>query len=261
METVTLVEVLDRRGHVQQTLRITADGPLRIAGPVRAAHAPGNALWRYLVRHRTVLAVAGLLLCFAFAAFLQWTYAPVQLAQRVVIAELVTVALLAIWVGAWALVSRLTVGAWQVRVHLAIAAICVALWAWGYALHAVLAFALQWRWLGPFMTALAALVAFVAAYLHLRTATHLPRLLALLLAAVVPPLLGGVWWLVDLQMDPRTVSRVQHGPNPYLPGLRLAPAMDVGDYLSDMAELKRNANRNRQQSLLESPILDVEPSE
>lgn len=257
METVTLVEVLDRRGHVQQQLRITADGPLRIAGPQRAPTAHEGRLWRHLVRHRTALAVAGLLLCFAFAAFLQWTYAPEQLAQRVVIAELLTVAILAIWVGAWALVSRLTVGAWQVRVHLAIAAICVALWVWGYALHALLAFALQWRWLAPLMVALAAAVAFAAAYLHLRNATHFPRLAALLLAAVVPPLLGGVWWLVDLQVDPRTVSRVQQGPAPYLPALRLAPTVDAGDYMSDLSDLKRDANRNRQQSLLANPILDA----
>ena len=52
-----------------------------------------------LRRHRTVLAVAGLALCLAFAAFMQWSYAPDRLAPRVLIAELVALAGLAVWVG------------------------------------------------------------------------------------------------------------------------------------------------------------------
>jgi hypothetical protein len=262
METVTLVEVLDAHGQVKQRLRVTADGELRVAGPAHETLVQGRRFSRHLLlRYRTALAVAGMLLCLAFAAFLQWTYAPAQLAERVVIAELLAVAVLALWVGAWALVSRLTVGAWQVRMHLAIAAICVALWVWGYCLYSLAAFALQWRWLAPVMIALAALVAFAAAYLHLRNATRFHRLVALLLAALVPPLLGGVWWLIDLQVDPRTVNRIELGPDPYLPALRMAPSVDAGDYLSDLSELKRDANRNRQESLLESPILDAEEVE
>src|SRR5262249_33496561 len=66
-----------------------------------------------LRRYRTPLALLGLLLCFAFAAFLQWTYAPEQLAERILIAELIVVAALALWIAAWCLVSRLTAGAWQ----------------------------------------------------------------------------------------------------------------------------------------------------
>ncbi len=50
-----------------------------------------------LLRHRTVLAACGLLLCFTFAAFLQWTHAPEQLAQSILLAELAAVAGLAIW--------------------------------------------------------------------------------------------------------------------------------------------------------------------
>jgi hypothetical protein len=253
-----LVDATDGRLITAGELRI-GRSRVRVRTTEQEALAPERLFRRdRLLRHRTMLAVGGLLLCFTFAAFLQWSYAPAQLAQRVVIAELLAVAVLAVWVGAWALVSRLTVGAWQVRVHLAIAAICVALWVWGYCLYALAAFALQWRWLGAAMAVLAAVVAYVAAYLHLRNATMFHRLAALLLAALVPPLLGGVWWLVDLQVDPRSVNRVEQGPNPYLPALRLAPSVDAGDYLSDLSALKRDANRNRQASLLESPILDAE---
>jgi hypothetical protein len=229
---------------------------------VRTAEAPlepERSLRRdNLQRQRTPLAICGLLLCFAFAAFLQWTYAPEQLAQRVVITELGVVAALAVWVGAWSLVSRLTVGAWKVRVQLAIAAFCVGLWAWGFWLYSLAAFALQWRWLAPLMIVLAGVVAFFAAYLHLRHATHFQRLAALCLAVLAPLLCGGVWWLVDLQIDPRNVNRVELGPRVAPPWLRLAPSMDQADYLIDIAALKRDANRNRQQSLLENPVLDAE---
>jgi hypothetical protein len=34
--------------------------------------------------------------------------------------------------------------------------------------------------------------------------------------------------------------------------------VDLNDYLTDVASLKRDASRNRQQSLLENPVLDAE---
>jgi hypothetical protein len=244
--------------------RIIAGGELLIGRTVvrvRTAETPLPPERRFrrdlLRRYRSLLALAGLLLCLAFAAFLQWTYDPEQLAQRILVAELLVVAGLTLWVGAWALVSRLTVGAWQVRVHLAIATCCVAMWLWGYWLYALGAFALQWSWLGTVMAGLAGLVALLAAYLHVRNATTFQRVVAVLLAALAPLLGGGVWWLVDLQVDPRSVNHVEGGADIFPPSLRLAPSVDAGDYLGDMAALKRSANRNRQQSLLESPIFDV----
>jgi hypothetical protein len=245
--------------------RIVAVGELRIGRTrlrVRTAEAPLAPERQFrrdlLRRHRTALAVSGLLLCCVFAAFLQWTLAPEHLAQRMLIAELVALAGLAIWVGAWSLVARLTVGAWRVRIHLAIAAICVGLWVWGYWLHGLAAFALQWRWLGSFMAVLAGVVALCASWLHLQHATNFRRAASIPLAVVAALLCCGVWWLLDLQLDPRTVNRVQLGTRIYPPALRVAPSMDAADYLADVAGLKREANRIRQQSLLENPILDVE---
>jgi hypothetical protein len=237
-----------RIGHTRLRLR-TGEAPV----------APERQIRRdVLRRHRTALAVTGLLLCALFAAFLQWTLAPEQLAARVLVAEFVALAGLALWVGAWALVSRLTVGAWRVRVHLAVAAICVGLWVWGYWLHGVATFALQWRGLGPVMAGLAGIVAMVATWQHLRHATNLTRLPSIGLAVLAALLCYGAWWLVELQLDPRTANRVQLGPRIYPPALRVAPSMDAGDYFADVAGLKREANRNRQQSLLENPILDVQ---
>lgn len=222
-----------------------------------ASMQPERAFRRDLLRrHRTALAVVGLLLCLAFAAFLQWTEAPERLAPRILIAELAALCVLAGWVGAWALVSRLTVGAWQLRMHLAIAAFCLGLWAWGHWLYTLADFALQWRAFGAVMAAAAAAVAMAAAYLHLRYATHLRRSASLMLAFLAPLICGGVWWLADLQLNPRTVNRVSLGARVYPAAPRLAPSTDLGDYLTDIVALKREANRNRQESLLETPIFD-----
>jgi hypothetical protein len=234
-------------GHTRLRVR-TGRAPLAAERPLRRD---------FLLRNRTLLAVAGLALCFAFAAFQQWTYAPERLAQRVLIAVLAVMVALAPWIGAWSLVSRLATGAWRVRIHLAIAACCVALWLWGYWLHSLLAFAFQWRWLAPVMVAMAGVIAFGAAWLHLRQATTFRHLAAMLLALLAPLVGGGAWWLVDLQLDPRTVNRMENGPRVFPPSLRVAPSMDLADYLNDVAKLKREANIGRQQSLLESPVLDT----
>jgi hypothetical protein len=243
--------------------RLIAGGELLVGRTlvrVRTAEAPlpPEKLFRrdILRRHRVPLAAAGMVLWIGFAAFIAWAQAPEQVAQDIVVAVLLAITALALWTGTWSLVSRLTVGGWQLAIHLALAGICLALWGWGYWLYTLAAFAFQWRMLGPVTVALAGVVAFVVAWRHLRYATHLPRAAALTLAVLAPVLCGGVWWLVDLQLDQRTVNRVVQGARIHPPSVRVAPSMDLGDYLTDVAELKREANRNRQQSLLESPVLD-----
>jgi hypothetical protein len=144
------------------------------------------------------------------------------------------------------------------RIHLALAALCVALWGWGFWFYTLAAFALQWRWLGPATVALAAAVAFLAAWRHLRYATHFRRPAAMALALLAPLLGGGLWWLVDLQVDPRTVNRIEQGARIQPPSVRIVASEDLGDFLTDASELKREANRNRQRSLLAAPILDEE---
>jgi FHA domain len=250
------IEALDGQIIASGELRI---GRTRVQVRTLEASLPPERLFRrdLLQRRRTLLAVLGMLMCLAFAAFLQWSDAPEHLAPRVLIAELAALCGLAVWVGLWSLVSRLTVGAWQVRIHLAIAACCVGLWVWGYWLYSLGAYALQWSWLSIVLVSAAAGVALAAAYLHLRNATHLQRPASLMLAMLAPLICSGVWWLVDLQIDPRTVNRVTLGPKVYPSLLRLAPSTDVDDYLSDVSALKRAANRGRQQSLLETPIFDA----
>jgi hypothetical protein len=235
-------------GRTRVRLR-TADEPL----------APERLFRRdALRRHRTLLAIGGVALCLLFAAFMAWTRVPERTGQGMLLAVLLAIVVLAVWAGSWTLVSRLTVGSWQLRIHVALAAICLALWGWGFWLYTLAAFAFQWRWLGACAAVLAAVVSFVIAWCQLLYATRLRGAAALLLAVLAPLLGGGLWWLADLQIDPRTVNRVEQGARILPPSVRVAPSMDLGDYLNDAATLKREANRNRQQSLLEAPILDEE---
>lgn len=233
-------------------------GRTRVRVRTAGQQLPPERLFRRdpLQRHRNSVVITGVLLCLAFAVFMAWIRSPGQVLQGALMAVLLAVVALGIWAGTWALVSRLTVGGWQLRLHLALAAVCLALWSWGYWLYTLGAFALQWRHLGVVMSALAAVVAYVIAWRHLHYATRLGRAAILSLAVLVPVLGGGLWWLIDMQLDPRTVNRVVQGPRIHPPGVRAAASMDLGDYLADVAELKREANAARQRSLLESPVLD-----
>jgi hypothetical protein len=218
---------------------------------------PERAFRRDLLRrYRTVLATGGLLLCLAFAVLSQWLAAPGLAAPRMLIAVLVTLAVLGVWVGFWSLVARLGIGSWQIRIHLSIAAIFVALCAWGYALQQALAYMLQWPGVPLVFILCGALLALVAAWLHLRNATTYSQPVAVVLASLAPVLLGGVLWLVDLQLHPRSVNRIEGGPDVYPSLARFSPTMELADFLSDGESLKRAANRNRQASLLETPLVD-----
>jgi len=219
--------------------------------------APERAFRRDLLRrHRTAFASMGLVLCLAFAVLSQWLAAPGSAAPRVMIAVLVTVAVLGIWVGFWSLVARLGIGEWQIRMHLSIAAIFIAICAWGYALLQLLSYMLQWPGLAGVFLLAGALLALATAWLHLRNATTYSSTAALALGALAPLLLGGVLWLLDLQLHPSTVNRIDAGPDVYPSLLRLTPTTDLADYLSDAESLQRAANRNRQASLLETPLID-----
>lgn len=211
-----------------------------------------------LRRYRTAMALVGLLLCLGFAVFSQWLNAPEHAVAATLTAVLITTSGLALWAGLWSLISKLNHGAWQVRIHLAIVANCVALCAWGYWLYRLMSFATQWRWLGPGLTTCAIFVALVMVYLHLRNATNMQPRHAMAIASVATLAMSGASWLIDLYTDARDVNRVAQGPAVYPSAIRIAPSMDVTDYLSDAAALKRAANRNRQASLTASPLLDAD---
>jgi FHA domain len=224
---------------------------------IRTAHTtlPPERLFRrdVLQRYKTPLAVAGLLLVLSYAAFDQWLAAPERLAPRMLATMLGVATALGIWIGLWALITRIGHGAWTLRTHIAIAANATALGAWSSWLLELASFALQRQ-----LTLLAALIAISAVmgalYLHLRKATHLSARTAAVVAASIPLVIGiTVGWL-NQQNANRDVNRIALGADVYPPQLRIAPSTDLNDYLAHASSLKRDANRKRQQSLAEMPL-------
>lgn len=226
----------------------------------RAAIAPERALRRNLLvhRYRTLLAAAGVSACIAFAGFLQWLDAPSSMLRGVMVAALVALGLIAVWTGSWALISKLNLGRWRVRVHLAIASIAAAFCAWGYWVAGLVAYATQWSVLVRMGGAVAGAVVLAALYLHLREATHYGRRTALALGGTATLVIAAIAWSIAIGVEDSSVNRVDLGPEVRLGARRVVPNQDVADYLADVDELQRDAGRLRQKSLLSAPLAEAE---
>jgi hypothetical protein len=229
---------------------------------VRTLHTPvaqERAFRREFVRrHRTPLAVAGVAACLAYAAFFRWLDAPVSLTRSVTTAVLVTLGLLALWTGLWALTTKLNQGVWQVRVHLTIASIAAALCAWGYWVAGLVAFSAQWSMLAEVGVAVVGVSAFVAVYLHLREATRYGRRVSLALAGAAAVVITAIAWVAAIGLVESNVNSVDLGPEVRLGADRIVPNRDIADYLTEVDKLKREASRQRQRSLLDAPLADAE---
>lgn len=228
---------------------------------VRTQHmpvAPERVLRRNPVHwYRTPLAAAGVSACIAYAGFLQWLDAPTSMLRSVMVAGLVALGLIAVWTGLWALISKLNLGRWKVRVHLAIASIVAASCAWGYWAAGLVAYATQWSVLVRMGGAVAAAMVLAALYLHLREATHYGRRTALALAGTATLVIAAIAWIIAIGVDDGNVNRVYLGPEVRLGARRVVPNRDIADYLTDVDALQRDAARLRQKSLLNAPLADA----
>jgi hypothetical protein len=224
---------------------------------IRTAHTslPPERLFRrdLLQRYKTSLAIAGLMLVLAYAAFTQWLAAPEQLAPRMLATILGTCMALSIWIGIWALITRIGHGAWTLRTHIAIAANALAIGAWCDWLIGAASFATQWPVAPIAIIAIGAAI-IGALYLHLRKATHIGVRAAAIIATSIPLVLGIAAAWLSQQNSTRDVNRIALGADVYPPDLRIAPSTELSDYLARSNALKREASRKRQQSLAEMPI-------
>jgi hypothetical protein len=212
----------------------------------------------FVRRHRTWLAAAGVTACIAYGAFYQWLGAPSSLSRSIALAALVAIGLVALWSGLWALISKLNHGMWDVRVHAAIISIGAAFCAWGYWVAGLAAFSTQWAVLARMGVAVVGGTVLAALYLHLREATHYGRRVALAMAATTTLVIGAIAWGVAIDFDEGDLNRVDLGPQVRLGADRVVPNRDVADYLAEIEELKRDAARERQKSLLNAPLAEAD---
>lgn len=227
---------------------------------IRTAHtqlAPERLFRRDLLqRHKTSLTIVGLLLILSYGAFDQWLAAPSQLAPRLLETLLGVCLILGLWIGMWTLITRISHGAWQIRIHTAIAANAIAVGAWSAWLVGLASYALQWRL--DWVTAVIGITAIIGAlYLHLRKATHLAARTAVITAVSIPLMFGAAaGWLTE-QTYTHDVNRIAMGPDVFPPVMRLTTTTDLNDYLAQVNSLKRDAGRKRQQSLADMPLAGV----
>jgi len=229
---------------------------------VRTRHTPigPERVFRrdFVRRHRTPLAAAGVSACVAYGGFLQWLDAPSSMLRSVAIAGLVALGLIALWAGLWALTTKLNHGSWHFRIHVAIASIGAAFCAWSYWVAGLVAFATQWSVLVRIGVAVVGGTALLALYLHLREATHYGRRVTLALASAATLVIGAIAWIMAIGGEDGDVNRVNLGPEVRLGAGRVVPNRDIADYLAEVEELKRDAGRERQKSLLSVPLADAE---
>jgi hypothetical protein len=211
----------------------------------------------FVRRHRTPLAGVGVAACIAYAAFHQWLDAPASQSRALVIGALVTLGVLALWTGFWALMSKLNKGRWEVRVHLTIASVGAAICAWGYWIAALVAYAAQWSALNKIGVAVVGAATLAMVYLHMREATHYGRRISLALAGGVTVVASAVAWVMAVGVDTNDVNRVDLGPDVRLGAQRVVPNRDIADYLAEVDRLQIQAGRNRQKSLLDAPLADA----
>jgi hypothetical protein len=212
----------------------------------------------YVRRHRTPLAVVGVIACMAFGGFIQWLDAPSALLPSVTKGALVALGVIAIWTAGWTLMTKLNRGSWNVRLHATIASIGAAFCAWGYWLARLVAFAAQWSFLTQVGIAVVAGTVLVVLYLHLREATYYGPRVTLALAGAAMLVIGVVAWLVKIGMDDSDINRVALGPDVRLGVRRVVPNRDIADYLMEVDELRLAAARERQKSLLDAPLADAD---
>jgi hypothetical protein len=228
---------------------------------VRTRHTPigQERVFRreFVRRHRTWLAAAGVAACLAYAGFHQWLDAPSSLLRSVTIGALVALGVLAVWTAGWCLMSKLNKGKWEVRIHLTVASIGVALCAWGFWVAGLVAFAAQWSVLAKVGVAVIGATALVAVYLHLREATNYGRRVSLALAGTVTLVISAIAWVAAVGVEVNDVNRVELGPDVRLGAARVVPNRDIADYLGEVDKLRREAGRERQMSLLNAPLADA----
>jgi hypothetical protein len=194
----------------------------------------------------------------AFGAFLQWLDAPSSMLASVTKGALVAIGVIALWSGGWALMTKLNRGSWNVRVHVTIASIAAAICVWGSWVAGLVAFAAQWSFLVKIGIAVVAGTALAALYAHLREATHYGRRVTLALAGAVTLVIGVIVWVATIGVDDSDVNRVALGPDVRLGAQRVVPNRDIADYLTEVDALRLAAGRERQKSLLNSPLADAD---
>jgi hypothetical protein len=185
------------------------------------------------------------LACAAYVGYLGWLEAPRDLTTVVVTMLLTALFACGVWIGFWALLSRVMLGEWHWIRH---AAILFGVTAGFVAVQALLD-------IGWFVYSLPAsnsrdlllgAAAFgIALYWHLSHASHLNARRAVAIAALIPAFAAGAGWWVQARVQARNVNYIDSAEKIFPPALRLRAASELGEYFNSVALLKAAADARR----------------
>ncbi len=188
-------------------------------------------------RREYAVTVLGGLLCAGFAVLMAWLAAPDELPTALVGNLLAGAAVLAVWFGLWVFLGRAVRSRWQwsgnAAITLGAAALGLWLW-WGTDVTIFVTGLMRYRLLGG---GLILLVAAIAIYLHVRTATRLGRARSAALATLVP-LLGGV---AILWFQQQSLTDVNHIPPPgpiFPPSWSREPGVRLDRFIDESLDLR-----------------------
>jgi hypothetical protein len=199
--------------------------------------------------------IAGLA-CALQLVYATWLSAPRNFAVSFVSLLSVILAVAAVWVGLWGLLSRVMQGEWRWLRHFAI---CFGVSATFIAARAMVdlgGFVLGLQlWSSTYIWLGAAALA-GALFLHLMHASTLPAGRAAVVACGIPALLaaGGHWFQEHYQV--RDVNYIGTGTRIYPPSLRLRPSDKLEDYFNRATALRELADRRLADALADEPGTD-----
>lgn len=213
---------------------------LRSAGDSLAPEIPYRAGHRWL-NNGNGIAAAAIFLAAALILYAGWLAASRDLAAHVATLTLGTAGLTAVWVGFWALLSRIMLGEWRWLRHTTIAvgvsglAICATNIS-EIALFAASLPTLSPRWLN-------AIGVVVLLFAHLRSASHLERARSAAIALVLPIiLLAGGYWMQN-RTEMRDVNHIGAQVPIYPSYVRVRAAGDMEGYFRDLNSLRTSSDR------------------
>ena len=220
--------------------------------PERRDHAhPGNLL------HRPAW-IAGIaaVVCAVQMIYTTWLGAPRDLTAAIVTALGLTVAVIAVWVSFWGLLSRVMQGEWRWTRHaailLSVAAVFTALMGvvdLGWFALSLPPWSHRSTWLG-------AIALGCALFLHLTSASHLSPGRAAQIALIIPLLLAsGNQWL-QARSQTRNVNYIGEPVRIYPPMLRLRHSNTVDDFFGNNDTLRQAADANLAKALANDPTDD-----
>lgn len=184
-------------------------------------------------------------ICGLFVAYLGWLSAPRDTASIIVTSMLSASIAAGVWVGGWALLSRILLGEWRWVQHAAVL----------FGVTAVLLIVSLLLNLGWFVFTLPAwgarevieiaLALAVALYWHLMHASNLTHRRAAVIAILLPAIGFGAGGWVQSRTQARDVNHIGTVETIYPPGLRVRAAEPSERYFNRLSALKAIADRKR----------------